>query len=199
MSALPIEFPLEIPPATHVHPFRLGGVLKLMREVLQSDDQVKAGLEFFDAVGGMGGEVTFERFTKRPEGRRLLITQPDLVTLLGNREALAAMPEGSLGRAYLEFAELNGFAADGLVEKSKNVDRENAVIDPYREWFWDRFTMAHDLWHVLTGCDTSPEGEVRLLAFLYAQSPQRGYLMLLLLGTFGSLTPFDQHAIRWRS
>ncbi len=180
-----IEQPLEIPSPVPGHPLRWRRVRDLMRQIKTAPDaeqKVDAALAFFDAVGGLGGEATFQRFATTPEGRRLLRTKPDLVALLGNREALAAMPEGSLGRAYLDFAERNGFAADGLVERNKATDRERPdPQDPYRQWFWDRFTMAHDLWHVMTDCSTEGEGEIRLLAFSYAQTPQRGYGILLAL------------------
>lgn len=196
-AALPdFDARLEIPPPPPAHPLRLRRVLELLRNIHEADDQVEAGLELFDAVGGVGGERTFQRFLRRPEGEALLRSRPDLVALLGDREGLAALPEGSLGRAYLAFAEENGFAADGLVEKNKAVHREAHEIDPYRSWFWDRFTMAHDLWHVLTGCPATPEGEGTLLAFLAAHTPQRGYWMLVGLVTVGAGRDLGRH---WRN
>ena len=185
-----IEGPLSIPPPRPGHPLRWRRLRELILEIrLDKEDaaKVEAGLELFEAVGGLGGEATFRRFQKRPEGRRLLRTRPDLVATLGNRDALAAMPAGSLGRAYLDYAERNGFAADGLVEQNKQIERERDGQDPYREWFWNRFTIAHDLWHVMTGCSTEGEGEMRLLAFSFAQTPQRGYAILLALAAFGRI------------
>lgn len=190
---LGLDEPLEVPVSQPAHPLRLRKVLKLMRAIRTSDDPVRAGLEFFDAVGGIGGEATFQRFLKSPDGRRLLRVRPDLVALLGDREALASMPEGSLGRAYLDFAERNGFAADGLVEKNKTIERECSAGDPYREWFWDRFTMSHDLWHVLTGCPTTDFGESRLLAFSSAQTAQRGFTVLCLFIAFIHAFDFSHH------
>ena len=197
MSSIPyrLDQPLEIPPPTRAHPLRFRRVLTLMRQMKDPDTQVEAGLEFFDAVGGLGGEATFNRFVNAPEGRRLLRTRPNLVEVLGDRDALAAMPEGSLGRAYLDFAERNGFAADGLVEKNNNTVRERSPLDPYRQWFWDRFTVAHDLWHVMAGCPTTADGEVRLLAFSYAQTPQRGYFFLLLIA---GLSRWSQPREHWK-
>jgi ubiquinone biosynthesis protein COQ4 len=202
VAPLGVDRPLDIPLPANTHPLRLRKVLRLMRAMRHSEDPVQAGLEFFDAVGGLGGETTFQRFARRPEGRRLLRTRPDLVGLLGDREALAAMPGGSLGRAYLAFAEENGFVADGLVKQNRAVEREQANSDLHRQWFWDRFTIAHDLWHVLTGCDTSEAGEVQLLAFSYAQTPQRGYLILLGLAAMGhsqKLAHLRQQSTSWRA
>lgn len=190
---------LEIPPPPVHPPLRARRVLQLLRELRTSHDQVEAGLELFDAVGGVGGERTFQRFVRMPEGQRMLRTRPDLVAQLGNRSALAKFPEGSLGRAYLDFANQNGFAADGLVEKNRDVRRYRPEDDPYRQWFWDRFTVAHDLWHVMTGCPTTPEGESKLLAFSFAQNPQRGYVLLLVLIAFGMGLDGSGHRGQWRA
>ena len=194
--------PLEIPPGRASHPLRWRKVLRILRDLRSSEDQVDAGLQLVDAVGGAGGERTFQRFARRPEGRYLLRTRPDLVSLLADRKALAAMPDGSLGRAYLAFAEENGFAADSLVEQNNAFEREGGKSDPHRQWFWSRFTAAHDLGHVLTGCATTPEGEMTLLAFSHAQNPQRGYLFLLALGSLGTLTQGTvqrRHFRAWRA
>jgi ubiquinone biosynthesis protein COQ4 len=191
--------PLQIPaPAGHP-PLRARRVLQLLRNLRSTDDQVAAGLELFDAVGGVGGERTFQRFLALPRAHGLLRSRPDLVSQLGDRTRLAALPTGSLGRAYLDFAQKNGFAADGLVEKNKEVRRDRPANDPYRQWFWDRFTVAHDLWHVVTGCEATPEGEANLLAFSFAQTPQRGYLLLLGLVALGAGTDASAHRQHWRA
>ena len=197
-----IERPLEIPLPSPGHALRWARVRDLLRRIRQAPDdeqKVDAALELFDAVGGLGGEATFQRFVATPEGRRLLRTKPDLVNLLGNRDALAAMPEGSFGRAYLAFAERNGFAADNLVEKNKTVERERPSGDEHRQWFWDRFTMSHDLWHVLTDCGTEGEGELRLLAFTSAQTPQRGYAILLGMSATSRLLDWRFHREQFRA
>ncbi len=38
-------------------------------------------------------------------------------------------------------------------------ERERANADRYPQWFWDGFEGARGLWHVTTGCETTPEGE----------------------------------------
>src|SRR5262245_33107636 len=54
------------------------------------------------------------RLSRSDAGRRLLATRPDVVTLLADRAALARLPEGSLGRAYLAFVERENISADGI-------------------------------------------------------------------------------------
>lgn len=195
----PTDGPLEIPPPAPGHAFRWRKVFRLLSEIRNAEDQVQAGLMLFDAVGGMDSERTFQRFIRHPEGERLLRAKPDLVSRLGDRVALAALPAGSLGRAYLAFCEQNGFAVDSLVEKNRSFERESRRDDPHRRWFWDRFTLTHDVWHVLTGCPTTPQGETRLLWFSYAQNPNRGLRVILMLVTYGTGIDLARHAAHWRS
>ena len=196
------DVPFEIPAAPPPPTFRWRRVLRLLGELRDPDKKVDAGLVLFDALGGVGGERTFQRFAKCPEGRALLRTRPDLAVLLGDRSFLAALPEGSLGRAYMAFADENGFTAESLVEQNRSVQRERPVLDPSRDWFWERFTLSHDLWHVLTDCPTTEAGEATLLAFTSAQAPQRGYWFLLSLISLGvglDLHGHARHLRAWRA
>lgn len=176
---------IDLAPAPPPHPFRPRRVLDLLKKIDDTPEQTDAALELFDAVGGDGGERTFLNFFQHEEGQQLLRNRPLLVNHMADHASLAAMPEGSLGRAYLEFARVNGFGASDLVDLNLEVERENIdELDPTRQWFWDRFTAMHDLWHVVTGCDTSPDGEGRLLAFTLAQVPQRGFRFVVGLVVF---------------
>lgn len=173
-------FPIDLPPAPPPHPFRLRRVLDLLRKIDDTPQQTDAALELFDAVGGDGGEQTFLRFIRHEDGEELFRERPVLVDHMADHDRLSRMPDGSLGRAYLDFAQLNGFGARDLVELSTEVERElDGELDPTRQWFWDRFTAMHDLWHVVTGCDTSPESEALLLAFTLGQVPQRGFRFII--------------------
>ncbi len=198
-AAAPPSPRLEIPPPPPGHAFRWRKVFRLLRELRHAEDPVQAGLELFEAVGGMDGERSFQRFAGRPEGRRMLRARADLVSRLGDRAALAALPDGSLGREYLAFCERNGFAADSILEKNRAIARESRPLDPYRCWFWDRISVTHDLWHVLTGCPTTPEGETRLLWFTYAQDPTRGLRVILMLVTHATGLDPGRHRAHWRS
>lgn len=193
---------LSLPPAPPVHPFRLRRVLGLLRSLNEDAEATLDALEMFDAAGGDSGERIVQGFVRDPRGRRLMLEKPRIERVLADREALAAMSEGSLGRAYLAFAEENGFAADGLAQLGREVEREHERLDPHRQWFWDRYSVTHDLHHVLTGCATTEDGEVVLLAFSQAQTPQRGFRLLVALAVVNSL--FDWRRLRrlrraWRA
>ena len=38
-------------------------------------------------------------------------------------------------------------------------ERERPNADRYRQWFWNCFAVARDLWQGMTGCETTPAGE----------------------------------------
>ena len=152
-----------------------------LRTLMRDPERTEKAFEILEAVGGTTDERTYARFLREPEGRDLLREQPSLVRAMADHDALAAMPEGSFGRAYLEFAQRNGFAADGLVALAESTfAAERATFDDAQRWFFDRLNAMHDLWHVLTGYGTDPLGEGALLAFTRAQGvANRGVLVLL--------------------
>lgn len=144
--------------------------LALVRALIADPDQTDLVYELFDAMGGRGDEATFARFTASRTGRALLADRPSLRAALSDAKALAALPEGSLGRAYLSFAEARGFTPAGLLEANERaLGHVNALLDADRLYFYERVNVMHDLWHVVTGYDTDEAGEAALLAFSHAQ------------------------------
>lgn len=180
---------IAIPPPLPPRPIQWRRARRLVRELLADPSQTEKVFELLEAVGGPGDERTFQAFARRPEGRRLLAEKPSLVDVLSDREVLAALPAASLGRAYLEFAKRNGFAADGLRQANeRGLGHLNVQLDPHRRWFYDRVGAVHDLWHVLSGYGTDEAGEVALLAFSMGQGlVNRG--LWLLIATAAALAP----------
>ncbi len=153
--------------------------LEALRKLMDDPDSTKYAFELVDAVDPDANERHLGRLRKHPQGRRLLEEHRRLADLLCDRETLVRMPEGSFGRAYLEFIEKNHLDPAGLIELRNSLDPRGS---PDERWIRDRALLMHDLWHVLTGCDTSDEGEAELLPFSWAQNGSRA-LALLTLGT----------------
>lgn len=132
--------------------------------------------QVFEIVQAFEGQGTrdFDRFRRSPSGKLILQERRDLLSTLRDRQALAAMPEGSLGRAYLEYCERNQFDADGLVAASGNRSR----LTGDELFFSNRVRDAHDLWHVVTGWDTDVVGELALLGFTFAQTRDIGVAII---------------------
>lgn len=113
-------------------------------------------------------------------GRRLLAKRPDLVEQLADRAALARLPEGSFGRAYLEFVERENISADGIrAAAAKGMAR---TLPPQLEFVSARMRDTHDLWHVVTGYSGDVLGETALLAFIFAQTWNPGIGLIIALG-----------------
>ena len=129
--------------------------------------------------GSLGRAV--ERLAASPEGRELFRNKPDILALLSDRQALRAMPLGSLGRAYLQFVETQDLSADGLVAASEVAPR-GQEINPDERWLANRLRDIHDLQHVMCGYGRDELGELCLLAFMAAQTPNRGISFIIFMG-----------------
>jgi ubiquinone biosynthesis protein COQ4 len=123
-----------------------------------------------------------ERLRGTCSGQRLLAERLPLAAVLSDRAALAALPDGSLGRAYLAFVEQQGISPEGIVAASEIGGARPKDLDPDMVYVGDRMRDAHDLWHVVTGYGTDLVGEAALLAFSYAQTKNPGVLLVVLLG-----------------
>jgi ubiquinone biosynthesis protein COQ4 len=122
-----------------------------------------------DAMGGMCEERLFQKLLSDPDGRHLLADRPNLPQTLADHERLATMPEGSLGRVYADLCRSAGINSAAVVDSLRRTSRDYDQLDPDRQWFIDRLTVLHDLWHILTGYATQPRGEAAIVAFSYAQ------------------------------
>ena len=114
-------------------------------------------------------------------GQALLAEQPNIVDALNDREALAALPEGSIGRTYFDFVHAEGLSADGLVSSSHEAPRFEKIGQDQR-WLGDRLRDIHDLQHVMTGYGRDTLGELCLLSFMTTQVPSRGIDFIIFVG-----------------
>jgi ubiquinone biosynthesis protein COQ4 len=79
-----------------------------------------------------------------------------------NLEQLAALPEGSLGHAYAK--EMNRLGYNPNLHAGMAPESDAMYVEL-------RLSQTHDLWHVITGFDTSVNGEIGLQAFHLTQFP----------------------------
>jgi hypothetical protein len=93
-------------------------------------------------------------------------TRPD-PALAARYRALGALPEGTLGRTFFEFYRANGFAFAG----------EATGLN-------QRFASPHDSTHILSGYDTSPQGELLVSTFtagMHPREPMSGHILPVIL------------------
>ena len=79
--------------------------LRALARIARADEfSSEAAREFGAALEGDEGEHSFREFLHETGAQDLLTARPDLAAALDDHQALAAMPKGSLGRAYLALA-----------------------------------------------------------------------------------------------
>ena len=133
----------------------------------------------FRAMRGRSGQRTFRRFAESPVGQTVLRERRDLLPILTDRERLRQLPQGSLGRTYLDFVESEKLSAEGLVDASR--DWDNDPMPPDVELFRRRMRELHDVTHTVTGYGRDQLGELCLLTFMYRQQGNLGMLLIVIM------------------
>lgn len=155
--------------------------LKALGRLLKDPQKTEEVFTVIRALSGPSLRNGYLRFSQTEVGRRVFRESSDLVDTLMDREALAALPAGTLGRIYLDFVIRENITADGLVEASME-DGELNYLEGDLKRFGMRQRDMHDLWHTVTQYGTDELGELCLLAFTYAQTRNRGIGLICLAG-----------------
>ena len=103
--------------------------IRAIRALIADKEDTSQVFKIIDALSGDSVGRGFRRFVQTETGRRILAEKRNLVATLSERTRLAALPEGTLGRAYHEFMAEEDLTADGLVEASEAVERIDEILD----------------------------------------------------------------------
>ena len=152
-----------------------------VRALIADPDNTGEVFKIIEALKGGSLARAVARLGATTEGRELLERKPDILPLLNDRSALRAMPDDSVGRAYLRFVEARDLSADGLVAASEEAPRGREK-SPDERWLANRLRDIHDLQHVMCGYGPDELGELCLLAFMAAQTPNRGISFIVFMG-----------------
>lgn len=151
--------------------------------ILASDpDDLPKVFTVIESLSGDTLERIARRLRKSAAGQRLLVERPDIVGRLADRDALAHLPEGSLGRAYLAFVERENISADGIRAAAQAGMAHAADMPRPIDWVHARMRDTHDLWHAATGYSGDVLGEIALLAFTFAQTLNPGVALIIGIG-----------------
>ena len=195
-QSMNLERPSESSRVSTLHREWGHGLRSLLRFLTTPSDLANS-FEAMFALAGPTMDREFQRFASHPVGRAMLQENPrrDLNALLGNRQALAEMPEGSFAHSYLLY--LGGgqmgsaeyfLDAAGIDDKARRFGWNSDLV-----WFVKRMANSHDLFHVITGYDRDVTGEVGVIAYTAGQIPLLP--LRLLLPYFFTLKP--SQPIRW--
>lgn len=146
-----------------------------MQTLQQDPERTEMVFEITQALAGSWPERVLRRLRADPAGRRLLEARPVFDPSTCDLDALLAMPPHSFGRVFAEWMRLNDFEP-GLMDRPGD-----EAADPDLAYVGKRLTQVHDFWHVLSGYNRDPAGEIGVLTFGWAQ--MHSYGIGYILGT----------------
>ena len=153
----------------------------------------EATYEVYRMTAGLDGgnyETGFQDFKNSPIGKKVLEEKIDLIDTLSNTEYLASLPEGSLGRAYLDFITSEGLTAQGFQDEMDMSGERFDEAGVERQRYLYRMRHTHDLQHVLTGYGRDLVGELSLLNFSQGRFHSWGISLLIFVGRFKARKDF---------
>jgi ubiquinone biosynthesis protein COQ4 len=112
-----------------------------------------------------------------PEGQRILADRPELSSQQVDYDRLRALPETTLGGAYVRHLDNNGITADYQAAPTSYVD------DPDMAYLMRRFRQTHDVWHALLGLGIAGHEEVIIHWFSWGQLRLPVSAMVMVFGT----------------
>jgi len=163
----------------------MGKIAKIsaaIKQLIADKEDTKQVFIILEALSGNSGLRAFKRFKKAPHAQKILAAEKPLVNFLKDRAWLESLPEGSLGRTYARFTEVEQITADGLTEASVEAREETRELSAAQIKYHERQRDAHDLWHVSTGYGRDGLGELCLLAVTWRQLGNPGILVIILFG-----------------
>jgi ubiquinone biosynthesis protein Coq4 len=113
-----------------------------------------------------------------PQGKRAFEQRPRLGHV--DLQVLHKLPENTLGYAY----------ANHMI-KNNLLPLENNFGDSNYQFLAAHLAETHDLWHIVTGCDTNITGEIKLQAFYVAQLYASRFWLALLVKNLLKAVVFD--------
>ena len=167
-------------PRPRFQPFK---AWKHMQKQMADKEDTKQVFHIIEALNGNAIVKDFNQFLSSPKGKAILAQRPYLPPMMDDHEPLKALPEGTVGRTYVEFMEREGLSAEGLVQESMSQRTNQADYDDDLMWYGNRLRDTHDLYHILTGYGRDALGEDALLAYTHSQHGGRGVNFIVFMGS----------------
>jgi ubiquinone biosynthesis protein COQ4 len=160
---------------------------RALAALLRDPDDLPQVFTLIDAMSGTAPHRLLRGLRRRESGARLLRERPDIVPMLCDRAALRALPEGTLGRAYLAFVESEGISPEGIRDASVEGEAHGFERPDSFKYLHQRMRDTHDIWHAATGYKGDVVGELGLLAFTLAQNWNTAVAMIIVAGVLKGL------------
>jgi ubiquinone biosynthesis protein COQ4 len=153
-----------------------------MQKLIANKEDTEQVFHIIEALNGRSLMRNLEAFARTPEGARELGRKVFLPPILDDHDWIRKLPDGTVGRAYVDFMERESLTAQGLVDESLKMRSALQDFDDDIKWNGNRLRDTHDLFHVLSGYGRDALGEASLLAFTYSQNPGPGVIFISFMG-----------------
>ena len=141
--------------------------------------------QVFHIIGALNGNALmrdFKAFLGTDKGQARMAERRYLPPLLDDHARWKALPDGTVGRAYVDFMEREGLTAQGLVDEydtfGANAEAGVMGYDDPIDWYGNRLRDTHDLCHIMTGYGRDALGEACVLGFSFSQNKGLGVLFI---------------------
>lgn len=185
------------PPPRKVRRFH--AAMSVMKLLVNKED-TRQVFEIVTALAGKNSQRMFRRFVGSDYGRQVVSQPIRLQELLNRRDYLRSLPEGSLGRIYLNFMESEGLTPNGIIDAAEEAGfdyHSPTQFEEFRQMFIHS-EVSHDVWHVLSGYGRDTLGELCLLGFTHAQNRNPGFRLIVFIGAIAA--KFEQPSLPiWRA
>lgn len=151
---------------------------KHFRNLVANKEDTAQVFHIIQELSGKSFYKDLQRFIKKPRGEKLIEERAYLPTMLDDHDQLRKLPEGSVGRAYIDFMETEGLTAAGLVEEYDGFGSQMDDHDDVMRWYSNRTRDSHDLMHILTGYGRDALGEACVLAVSHGNNRSPGVIFI---------------------
>ncbi|MEY2928254.1 MAG: hypothetical protein RL367_2731 [Pseudomonadota bacterium] len=166
-------------PTPQFRPFK---ALAHFRRLMADKEDTEQVFHIFEALPRKGFVPDAKAFIESPRGQALMAREPFLPDMLDDHATLENLPEGTVGRVYVDFMRAEGLTAAGLVAESLKMHPGRPRYQDQIGWYADRLRDTHDLFHILTGYGRDALGEQCVLGFTYGQTRNLGNFFIAYLG-----------------
>ena len=169
MTELTFSHPTR--PRTEFRPLK---AWRHFRKLIADKEDTEQVFHIIAALRGRKFQDIARKFWETPEGKGLLQSKLRLIDMLDDHDSIKQLPQGTVGRAYVDFMEREGLSAAGLEAEYARFEDASTNYDDVLTRYGDRLRDTHDMLHILTGYGRDALGEQCVLAFTYAQNRNLG-------------------------
>jgi ubiquinone biosynthesis protein COQ4 len=153
----------------------LKSAYKISKKLYKNPENPKFSVYLIYVTNRYSLKSMLNKLISSKKGGEIVYNSEEVSTYFIN---LSSRPDGSVGKeTYLQYPNIEDYLP---VLNRKGKKEWIEAKHPY-SWLARRYSDVHDVWHTLTGYDTSYIGEMCLAMFSYTQTKAPGWLLISII------------------